>query len=647
MSSSGALKATVQNPALKGLFKNLVEGEGGPETLPIVREKAARLREGAVRFARALEVLGRGQWAALFPEDAAALRAYAGVLAAEAAAAFEDPLAPLLAAQLAAKRARDPVAAALEGPDLGALPLEAVAAYRAHFSAAKQSRPVNVAVVTCKNLTPHKHFLKEPEKLVDRFLRGAGLTFEPVPGLPLNFKKVYNDPLLKKTDRDFVLMILHKLYTLGFEVYRALTSPEIDVEEFAEVLQGSIAEVQKQIPRCDDAFRMIMGSLKTLRDNFDDYYRGFAITGNPSLLMENFIQDVARTSASSPKIVGQFQKIIAHYKTATSAASARGDDRLKSLFGAAEANYQSLASAVAAEDAEADRAHAAEVAAEAAAAEAAAAAEVAAAAAAAAAPPRRAAADNARARRAARRAAEPASPGAPPAGPSGAPAGGDAEALAEPVDLPGDGGGDGTALSAAFGGPPAPGGEGRGLAAPAEAETLATDECASASESGGDASEDAGGGAGDSTPEAASAGAGDSAPEAAGADAGDSAPEAAGADAGDSAPEAAGDSAPEAAGDSGDGGISGDGASDSGEGAGDLASEARAAMAVLAEDDEAGLDPFQLIMARMGGGQGPEEQLQVALARLTGDLGLSLAEAGEASGAGAGGPGAGAASRDD
>jgi Meckel syndrome type 1 protein len=637
MSSSGALKATVQNPALKGLFKNLVEGEGGPETLPIVREKAARLREGVSRFARALEVLGRGKWWGALPEGAGPLRAFAAVLGAEAAAAFEDPLAPLLAAQLEAKRARDPVAAALEGPDLGALPLEAVAAFRAHFAAAKQSRPVNVAVVTCKNLTPHKHFLKEPEKLVDRFLRGAGLTFEPVPGLPLNFKQLYNDPRLDKADRDFVMMILHKLYTLGFEVYKALTSPEIDVEEFAEVLQGSIAEVQKQIPRCDDAFRMIMGSLKTLRDNFDDYYRGFAITGNPSLLMENFIQDVARTSASSPKIVGQFQKIIAHYKSATSAASARGDDRLKSLFGAAEANYQSLASAVAAEDAEADRAHAA--------AEAAAAAAGAAGAGAAPAGGSRPPADNARARRAARRAAEPGTPTPPPGTPvtppgEGAPAaaapapaaaeeaealaepvdlplpcGGEPEALAEPVDLPlpCEGEPEGAPLSAPEGLAVA---EPEGVPAAAEPEALAV-----AGPEGGAPAESEG------------------APTAAGPEGGAPAePEPPLAGAPDEGVPAAAKGADGGGGGGGGGGAGedGDGDADAGEDGG-LASEARAAMAVLAEDDdEAGLDPFQLIMARMGSGQDPEQQLRDALTRLQGELGPAGAAAGAGAGAAAG-----------
>lgn len=214
--------------------------------------------------------------------------------------------------------------------------------FAAAYSLLKQDLVLSLIVITCKNLTPHRKSLEDPGNLSAGFLtRGAGLTFAPIQGLPaLNFRKIYISDSLQEGEKRFILMILHKLYAISHEMYETLSSPDIDVEDFVQVVRTSLSDVRKHVPRCDEAFKKILESVDLLKDNFGGYYKDFVASDNSGIIMENFVLDVSRTGESSPKVTGQFRKIIQHYRKV--ASQQKSDPRMRTLFQHVDKNFQEM-----------------------------------------------------------------------------------------------------------------------------------------------------------------------------------------------------------------------------------------------------------------------------------------------------------------
>lgn len=180
----------------------------------------------------------------------------------------------------------------------------------------KNSVLIESIMVTCKNLVNYSDSLDSIELLSDTFLLAMpGDRFCPINGAEqVNFKLLYCNEQLSDKDRDFLLKILHKMYIISYEVYDLISSPDINVDEFVEIIMISIKDVRKKIPRCDAAFNKIINAVGLLRNNFNGYYKNFVATNNPSIIMESFITDVSKeTPNPSPILAAQFTRIIAYY----------------------------------------------------------------------------------------------------------------------------------------------------------------------------------------------------------------------------------------------------------------------------------------------------------------------------------------------
>jgi hypothetical protein len=223
---------------------------------------------------------------------------------------------------------------------------------------------VQVAVTTCRHLTPYKRNLTDREKgeeaksreLSDSFLLAAGSKICPIDGCPaFNAKGLYmslNGALLRYRATDperaarleiakkMVLMCLHKIYTITFAVYEGFLMPDIDPEEFTEVIAQSIDKVQGQIPRCREAFEQIRKSTDMLKENFEGYYHDYAASNDPTIILQNYVKDVSTKTRGSAKIAGQFRKIIAHYRKLAGAKA--NDPRIAGLMGKVNSSFQAM-----------------------------------------------------------------------------------------------------------------------------------------------------------------------------------------------------------------------------------------------------------------------------------------------------------------
>jgi len=316
---SKVVKETLANKDVLDMFQGIMGTSEGTAALAITVPKYKLMAGHAERFIRLVTALDESVLMSIWPD----MRANTG--------AFLADLRLQLAESLPACPAGPYTSWAKEDVDF----------FNSKYAGAKGCGVINTVVLTCKELLPYKKYLQDPAALSDRFiLKGAGTTIAPIAGLALNFKQVYIDDRNSPGDRTFLLLVMHKLFTIGHDMYEAVSSPDVDMEEFVEVIMSSIEEVKKHIPRCDQAFNKIIESVSLLKGNFSGYYKDFVASNNPSIIMENFVLDVSKGTKSSPTVTAQFRRIISHYrKMADQQAS---HPKLQSLFQQVDKNFKEL-----------------------------------------------------------------------------------------------------------------------------------------------------------------------------------------------------------------------------------------------------------------------------------------------------------------
>lgn len=325
-----SVQSTLENKDVLDLFHGVLGTADGGVHISVAHPKYETIRRHTERFVLLLEALRDSHVLQPHPEERARLVAYARHQRGQYAESFA---APDLAPFLAATAALTPDNAYAKVPK----PLEAK--FLEVFTAAKKCSVVNTAIVTCKNLIPYKSSIKDIAKLKGKFMtKSGGLTISPVEGLALNFKQIYGGATAP--DRTFILTVLHKMWAITHDVYEAVSSPDIDVGEFSTVIMSAIGDVRKHIPRCDGAFDKIVESVDLLKGNFGGYYRDYVASSNPTIIMENFVLDVAKNSPASPQLTQQFRKIIKHYRNLASQHATH--PKLQTLFSHVDKNFQEL-----------------------------------------------------------------------------------------------------------------------------------------------------------------------------------------------------------------------------------------------------------------------------------------------------------------
>ena len=338
-----SVKKTLGNKDIQEVFRNALGGEGAALDYDTAWPKFKRVKYHVERGIKVLDWLTHRSWlSAEFTAEVLAIKEYAATLQAEFAQEFgsvpdlDEFVDPLIRQALGGGEVFSIC------PNFDQVPPELLAQFKEKYEVAMKSDLINTLVVTCKELTTYKAFIENREALNGQFLMRAGLTFAPIPKLPAaNFKAFYQSGSLSENQREIIMIFLHQLYTVTHEVYEAASAPDINVDEFIEVVMTSIEEVKKFIPRCDEAFSKLVQSVELLKSNFGGYYRDMRNSGNPTLLMENFVLDVAKESeGGSAKLKFQFRKIISHYRKM--AQSQPRDAQTQALFNELDSSFKEL-----------------------------------------------------------------------------------------------------------------------------------------------------------------------------------------------------------------------------------------------------------------------------------------------------------------
>ena len=126
-----------------------------------------------------------------------------------------------------------------------------------------------------------------------------------------------------------------------FAIYQLVTSPDVDIDKFADVLMGAIDQLKKQpgLHRCDNAFKRISASVELLKGRFSNYYRESVASANPTIIIESFIVDVSNQGGADARLTREFRQIINHMNKVSEQSGRNKDPAIQKLFSMLNKNF--------------------------------------------------------------------------------------------------------------------------------------------------------------------------------------------------------------------------------------------------------------------------------------------------------------------
>jgi hypothetical protein len=206
----------------------------------------------------------------------------------------------------------------------------------------KENSYIKQLIALCGKMKQYSKSFENIEDLKDNFiLQEIGLTFYIFPFSTLDLKLLWSNKNIKPIVKKYILTILHKLYKSLFELYKIITSADVDIEQFSSVLIMALGELKKhpQLHRCKNAFKRIEQSVSLLKENFDQYFRDSVASSNVYIMLENFICDVSNTGNNNTAILREFRMIIQYMKEMGEKTGRNKDPNIKNLFNTLNSHY--------------------------------------------------------------------------------------------------------------------------------------------------------------------------------------------------------------------------------------------------------------------------------------------------------------------
>ncbi len=201
----------------------------------------------------------------------------------------------------------------------------------------KKCNLVTYSIQICNELQPYKNELSGVNYIIN-----SPTEMRIFPFSKLDLRNLMVDS--EQRIRSIFATALEKLFTFGHEVYKIITSPDIDLDELVDMLSKSMESLEKQprLSRCKMAFAKLKKSIGMLKENFGNYYKDYLQTGNSAIIMEHFVLDVSKDTKASPELAMQFKTIGNYYKEMSAHNGTSNDPRFKKLYSALDYNFSVL-----------------------------------------------------------------------------------------------------------------------------------------------------------------------------------------------------------------------------------------------------------------------------------------------------------------
>ncbi len=199
----------------------------------------------------------------------------------------------------------------------------------------KENTYVRTLILLCSKLKRYESNFTDQNNLKENFVnQEPGLTFQIFDFSSLDLKSLWASDRIKSSVKRYVLTVLANIYKHTHAIYKCVTSPDVDVEKFTEMLINAIGELkrQPQLHRCHNAFRRIEQSVHLLRDKFDDYYRDSIASENADMLVMNFIVDVSNQGGANATLAREFRTIIKYMHEVSNKTGKSKDPNVQKIF---------------------------------------------------------------------------------------------------------------------------------------------------------------------------------------------------------------------------------------------------------------------------------------------------------------------------
>jgi hypothetical protein len=206
----------------------------------------------------------------------------------------------------------------------------------------KENQYVKNLIILCNKLDKYKSNFSDPNNFKENFVnQEPGLSFKIFNFSGLDLKILWAHDNMKSAVKKYILMVLAKIHTHSYNLYKTITSPDVDIEKFTDVLINSISELKKQpeLHRCKMAFGRIEQSVQLLKDKFGEYYRESVASENPNALITSFIVDVSNQGGADARLTREFRTIIQYMHKVSQRNGKNKDPNVQKIFKMLNHNY--------------------------------------------------------------------------------------------------------------------------------------------------------------------------------------------------------------------------------------------------------------------------------------------------------------------
>ena len=220
---------------------------------------------------------------------------------------------------------------------------------------AMKEHPVILKVLAMlKVLNKYENYIKTKGELNARFIyeTSSCSSINIFDFCDLDFKILLEIDVPKQNTekvKQYILIMFHILFTKSMEIYKLLTSPDIDPTEFSKAIINLTNSFKSQIPGCDRAFKKINASVDKLTASIGTYYKTLIITKDPTILVKSFLNDIVEDSLADGEkedliCTFQLKKIINHFKNLATSTKidSKKKDQLNMLFNKADDYFNML-----------------------------------------------------------------------------------------------------------------------------------------------------------------------------------------------------------------------------------------------------------------------------------------------------------------